>query len=291
MDTKELRDRAAKVATPGTFPLLDDLFSALAAARTEVEEANAALDEAGEPREDGVDPLSLASRIRNLAVDRDDANANVDDKHGRLLQAEQDHADDFARLTAEVARLTAAQGRTATTMMARMVANRLDKIAHDDGSVGRTLEEAYACLYALAEQVDTLTAQVAGHAEQLTAVSLALMDAGGLNVTTQSHADAVRELVRQRDEWREVGEGNISDLHKESCAHDRTLQQLLDAKAPAKPTDECHICHGDNATQQICSRCKPATPTPAQREGKVVAHEPAASEPQATDSGEEEPHA
>jgi len=45
----------------------------------QVREAGAALDEAGEPQTDGVDGLSLASRIRNLAEDRDGANTRADD--------------------------------------------------------------------------------------------------------------------------------------------------------------------------------------------------------------------
>jgi hypothetical protein len=67
----------------------------LDAARADIAEANAAMDEAGEPRDDGEDALSLASRIRNLAVDRDIAVQN-----DRTMAAEVD------RLTAS---LTAAE--------------------------------------------------------------------------------------------------------------------------------------------------------------------------------------
>jgi hypothetical protein len=98
MDTKELRERAAKVATPGTFPLLDDLFSALDAAHAEVEEANAALDGAGVEGHDNLrqrivwlnNARTFECRASNAALDKyraDNERLNVEARDLRILVA------------------------------------------------------------------------------------------------------------------------------------------------------------------------------------------------------------
>lgn len=82
---------------------LDCLEAQRDAARAEVAEADAALDEAGEPRDDGEEALSLASRIRNLAEDRDGARTRADDLDAMVRDEQR-----LARgLNADIARLTA----------------------------------------------------------------------------------------------------------------------------------------------------------------------------------------